>query len=187
MTNTDDSLAALAAPNGIRPQLAEKVTVRPLLFRCISGVGKNMALRKPARRRTIKRKQVLVIRGRDAAAIIERLDDAATAARYVSSPYHRARGSPMGNPRSRSWPHASKCNPYWRQTDATRALKDAIRAGQVSAEWDGQFPKYVWHQDAEILYEARLSNRDQGEYHAYPLEDKREWPRKFLVSDLTFL
>ena len=85
----------------------------------------------------------------------------------------------MGNfPATRRWPHASKCPPKWDRDAATRALREATRAGRVSAEWDANFPRFVWHLDVEgeTLYEARLSNRELGEYHAYPLEDPREWP-----------
>jgi hypothetical protein len=97
-------------------------------------------------------------------------------ARYVSSPYHRPPGSKMGQPASRRWPAASKCDPEWTLSDANAALKQAIRAGYISSQWEGRFPRYVWHLEGETVYEARLSNRDAGEYHAYPLQDKREWP-----------
>jgi hypothetical protein len=82
----------------------------------------------------------------------------------------------MGMPVGRRWPHASKCPPIWDRASATRALREGLRAGRVSADWDGGFPKFVWHLEDETLYEARLSNRELGEYHAYPLEDRREWP-----------
>jgi hypothetical protein len=96
---------------------------------------------------------------------------------YRSSPYHRVAGSQMGGfPAGRRWPHASKCPPTWDRESATRALREAIRAVMVSADWDGDFPKVVWYLEEETLYEARLSNRELGEYHAYPLEEKREWP-----------
>src|SRR5262245_25354045 len=39
-----------------------------------------------------------------------------------------------------------------------------------------KFPRLVWHLQDETLYEARLSNRELGEYHGYPLEDRCEWP-----------
>jgi hypothetical protein len=44
-------------------------------------------------------------------------------------------------------------------------------------EWRGVFPRYAWHKDGEIVYQAVLSNEEQGDYHAYPLEDPQEWPR----------
>jgi hypothetical protein len=81
-----------------------------------------------------------------------------------------------GAPASRRWPHASKCPPHWDQPSATRALRESLRAGRVSTDWYGNFPRFVWHLEGETLYEARLSNRELGEYHAYPLEDRREWP-----------
>lgn len=83
-----------------------------------------------------------------------------------------------GNLVGRRWPHASKCPAEWDRQSATRALREAIRAVRVSADWDegSDFPKFIWHLEGETLYEARLSNRELGEYHAYPLEDRREWP-----------
>jgi hypothetical protein len=103
--------------------------------------------------------------------------DAAEAARYVSNPYHRPPGSPMGQPIQRPYPHASKCPPSWDLAGATKALKAAIRAGWVSTNWRGGFPQAVWYKDSEFVYEAVLSNRTSGEYHGYPLESRDEWPK----------
>jgi hypothetical protein len=106
----------------------------------------------------------------------EALLRAAEAARYVSSPYHRSPGSPMGAPLSRR-AHASLCPPTWDQIEANRVLKAAIREGRVSTDWRSAFPSFAWHLDGEVLYEARLSNQDKGEYHGYPLESREEWPK----------
>jgi hypothetical protein len=85
----------------------------------------------------------------------------------------------MGRSSSRRWPIASKCPPVWTQQEATRVLRQSIIAGYVCT-WNGNdFPLFVWYRDDEILYEARLSNRTSGEYHGYPLEDRREWPKNF--------
>lgn len=40
---------------------------------------------------------------------------------------------------------------------------------------EGEFPRYVWYQDAGIVYEARLTNKELGEYKGYPL-NADEWP-----------
>jgi hypothetical protein len=105
------------------------------------------------------------------------LKNAADVAIYRGSPYHRTRQSRMGSSADRAWPDASKCDRRWTQETATRVLRGSIRDGQVSASWIGRFPKLVWTLVDDVLYEARLSNRVLGEYHAYPLEDKREWPQ----------
>jgi hypothetical protein len=42
-----------------------------------------------------------------------------------------------------------------------------------------EYPRYVWHLDADVLYEARLTNSGNGEYHGYPLEDRWQWPKNF--------
>jgi hypothetical protein len=104
------------------------------------------------------------------------LADAAERARYVGSPYHRPPGSPMGLPKDRRYPQASKCDIKWTKETANRALKESIRAGHVSAEWENGLPRRVWHRDGRVLYEAVLSNRELAEYHAYPLNEEREWP-----------
>jgi hypothetical protein len=84
----------------------------------------------------------------------------------------------MGSSVDRLWPDASKCDPRWTRELATRALRSAISDWHVSAAWNGDFPRMVWCFSGGILYEARLSNSGLGEYHAYPLEDEREWPKE---------
>jgi hypothetical protein len=133
-----------------------------------------MALAKPPRPHGLAR--------RPSKVLIESLSQeallrAAEAAHYVSSAYHRAPGSRLGRPLNRPYPHASRCPNSWDLAAATRALKAAIRAGRVSAEWRGDFPRYAWHVDGETVYEAVLSNRQAGDYHAYPLESRAEWPK----------
>lgn len=110
----------------------------------------------------------------------ERLVQAGNRARYLRSPYHSAAapgtgdGAPSRASRRR---FASKCEVKWVPELATEALQQAIRNGMVSAEWRGTFPRYAWHRDGDTVYQAVLSNEDRGEYHAYPLEDAREWPK----------
>lgn len=82
----------------------------------------------------------------------------------------------MGLAASRKWPTPSKCDPKWTQEEANRALKAAIRERYVSLQKDQGFPRLVWYRDGDVLYEARLSNAGQGDYHAYPLDGRWEWP-----------
>lgn len=140
-----------------------------------------MPLAQPQKRpKPLKKKEVLVIEQGNRAAASAALTNAANVAIYRGSPYHRTRQSPMGSSADRSWPDASKCDPRWTREAALRALRRSIRDGQVSASWIGSFPRLVWTLADGVLYEARLSNSVLGEYHAYPLEDKREWPQKLL-------
>jgi hypothetical protein len=133
-----------------------------------------MALSKPARRPqpSPKKREMLNI----TAAMRPILRKAGTEARYVGSPYHRLANSRIGRPTTRKWATTSKCDPDWTLETATRALREAILAGSASARWKNGFPCLAWHREGEVLYEARLSNSGLGEYHAYPLEDIREWP-----------
>jgi hypothetical protein len=50
-------------------------------------------------------------------------------------------------------------------------LQAAIQAGNYSAFFEGDFPRYVWYRDepGNITYEARLVNREQGCYKGYPV------------------
>lgn len=128
---------------------------------------------------SLKKRELLVLTGSNQNVYMPKLKEAGQRAVYAGSPYHRAAMSSLGGaPTARRWPHASKCPPVWNQGSTTHALREYIRAGRVSADWDEEatFPRLVWHKDGETLYEARLSNRELGEYHAYPLEDRREWP-----------
>jgi hypothetical protein len=68
---------------------------------------------------------------------------------------------------------ATKCPPHISDRDAVTAwLVDAVRKGNVSSAFDGDFPRYVWAQpDGEDgWYEARLTNQGLGEYKGYPLD-----------------
>jgi hypothetical protein len=133
-----------------------------------------MPLAKPRRQPARVRRQSNVLMEKPSQEALLR---AAEAARYVSSAYHRAPGSPIGPPLHRPFPHASRCPNSWDLAGATRALKEAIRTGCVSAEWRGDFPRFAWYMDGDTLYKAVLSNRQSGDYHAYPLESRAEWPK----------
>lgn len=74
---------------------------------------------------------------------------------------------------------ATKCPTHLKDPDVVTAwLADAIRRGNVSAAFDGDFPRYVWaHPEGEdSWYEARLTNQALGEYKGYPL-DASQQPR----------
>lgn len=49
-------------------------------------------------------------------------------------------------------------------------LREAILRGAVSDLREGEFPRYLWYQEAGIVYEGRLVKRGLGEYKGYPLE-----------------
>jgi hypothetical protein len=103
---------------------------------------------------------------------------AAAKVRYTGSPYHRSHGSTAG-PIAERTGLSSRCPPNWTNIEATRVLRVAILLERVSMIWEDGCPKFVWHLDGDVLYEARLTNRGNGEYHGYPLEDRWQWPRNF--------
>jgi hypothetical protein len=140
-----------------------------------------MALQKPQRQlapRQPKKKEMFAITPSNRTEVAALLKSAAERAQYTGSPYHRTAGSKMGSKTDRRWPDASKCDPDWTRDVATGSLRRAIADGTVSRAWQNGFPRLVWYLHEGVLYEARLSNSVSGEYHAYPLEDQREWPKE---------
>lgn len=75
---------------------------------------------------------------------------------YVISTEHKDYLTSAGPGNLRS--DATRC-PRGLNFDKVREwLKDAVRAGDVSAVLDGDFPRYAWTRIGTRVYEARLSN-----------------------------
>jgi len=106
----------------------------------------------------------------------ERLEAAAKNAKYRGSPYHCTTRNKGIVAAVRPYPLASKCADKWTHEVALKALVDGIKAGLVSDDWRGGFPRNVWFLDGVVVYEALLSNQVLGEYHGYPLNSREEWP-----------
>ena len=99
----------------------------------------------------------------------------AAQARYVGSPEHKTFPSFAGRMQARS--DATKCPTHLKDPDFITAwLADAIRKGNVSAAFDGDFPRYVWAlpEGEDSWYEARLTNQVLGEYKGYPLNANQQ-------------
>ncbi len=93
---------------------------------------------------------------------------------YVGSGEHKNFPSFAGPPHPRA--DASKCDPRLAdQYELTCWLQQAIREGRTGGQWDGDFPRYIWHRAGGVPYEARLVNRELGQYNGYPLAQD-EWP-----------
>jgi hypothetical protein len=103
---------------------------------------------------------------------LERIANRAT---YVGSPEHKDTPSLAGAPRPRA--DASICDRRFAQDfDEVRDwLRQAILSGNVSEYWEGDFPRYVWYQDGDTVYEGRLVNREAGSYKGFPLL-RFQWP-----------
>lgn len=92
-------------------------------------------------------------------------------AHYTGSPYHKdvpSFAGPIPAPR----PDASICprELSGRREQIDAWLKAAILNGQFAADWRNGLPHIVWHREADVVYEACLTNSATGEYHGYPLE-----------------
>ena len=85
------------------------------------------------------------------------------------NPYHcpGIRGQPLA---TRAKP-ASICPRRWSDEEATQALRNAMSRGNVSEIWEEGFPRYVWHRDGAVFYEARHTRGPSGSFHAYPIEE----------------
>lgn len=103
------------------------------------------------------------------------LDGLADRVSYVGSPEHKDFPSFAGPPRLRA--DASCCPREIRDAETViEWLQSAIRRGSISADWSGDFPRYVWHKEGDTVFEARLVNRGNGSYKGYPISVD-EWPR----------
>ena len=122
-------------------------------------------MRAPKRKREPSRQMGVPV-GVDVAALAGR-------ATYVGSAEHKDAPSFAGHPRPRA--DASICPRDLTQAQVEGWLRDAIRIGAVSANFEDSFPRYAWHKHEGIVYEARLINRELGQYKGYPLNDD-EWP-----------
>jgi hypothetical protein len=129
-----------------------------------------------------KRRRKLGRRAVDRAEARTGRADSVADARYVGSAEHKRYPSPAGSPALRS--DASECPPEIPYDDATSLLRDAIRAslrrGWHSALRDSRFPRYVWgfieagEPRRRYDFEARLTNRETGEYKAFPIDEAHD-------------
>ena len=125
-------------------------------------------MRAPKRKRPRHRTMGLPPDGVELAEVASRAD-------YVGSAEHKSYPSFAGSPALRS--DASRCDPALADRDElTEWLRSSIRSGNVSEQWEGEWPRYVWHRQGEECYEARLVNQGRGQYKGYPLAPE-EWPR----------
>jgi hypothetical protein len=127
-----------------------------------------------------QRERLDIKRGRVDGWIREDLrpDQVAESASYAGSGKHKRYPAPNleWTPIYRSG--TAECDQYangaWKRIE--KALKDAIRSACVQWEPDKQFSARAWAFVNNILHEARLSNPERGEYHAFPLPNRSQWP-----------
>ena len=107
----------------------------------------------------------------------KRLKEAADRAHYVGSPEHKRHPSFAGPPAPRAT--ATLCDARFADQQAllTGWIKSAIRMGQVSAIWNGDFPRNVWFENEGVVYEGRLVNQSEGGYKGWQLE-KSQYPKE---------
>lgn len=97
------------------------------------------------------------------------LDQVAESCRYVGSPYHKDRPGFAGMPVRR--PDASLCPSEL--ADCRDLVEQWLRAavlGGRTGKWEGGFPRYVWHREGDIVFEAKQGSPGSGDYHGYPLD-----------------
>ena len=97
------------------------------------------------------------------------LADIAENVRYVPSSYHDAT-DPSHRPRADATICPKEVSKKRRRIQVW--LRNAILAGRTGT-WCGGFPRYVWHREGDVIYEARQGPPGSGEYHGYPLHPKQ--------------
>jgi len=97
------------------------------------------------------------------------LDAMAEKVSYVLTPEHKDYLTTAGPGRLRS--DASACPRDLDFEQVLDWLREAVRARQISADFEGDFPRYVWARVEGRVYEARLSNSGLGAYKGYPIHD----------------
>src|SRR4051794_12496262 len=102
------------------------------------------------------------------------LAEVAAVVRYIPYAAHKAHYSLGVAPRPRS--DATPCPKEITAEQAQTWLREAIAVGDVGGSWEGKpYPRLVWKRVDDVVFEARLSNQESGEYHGYPI-DRQEWP-----------
>lgn len=124
-------------------------------------------MKAPKRRRPLSRARVEPPEGTDLAQLASR-------ASYVISPEHKDYLTEAGPGRLRS--DATPCPRDVTRDQAEAWLRRSLAAGYGSGPWGADsYPQYVWHRQGDAVFEARLTNSEQGAYKGYPLEPA-EWP-----------
>ena len=102
------------------------------------------------------------------------LDRLAGLVSYIGSVEHKDVPSCAGPPRLRVG-DASCCPLHTNDQEMVNGwLRSAIRRGATGGLWESGFPRYAWYVSENVVFEARLVNRGNGEYKGYPL-DPDEW------------
>jgi hypothetical protein len=130
--------------------------------RAASSTDRELLMRAPRRRRPRRDDQLPQSSTVDLDSMAEKVD-------YIISAEHKDYLTSAGPGRLRS--DASACPRGLSFDEVTRWLQEAVRAGQVSADFDGDFPRYAWARTGDRVYEARLSNSGLGQYKGYPIQD----------------
>lgn len=120
-------------------------------------------MRTPGRRRPRKETRYQPSRQAELSEIAEK-------ASYTPSPEHKDYLTSAGPGRLRS--DASACPRGLDFNIVLEWLRGAISDGNISADFEGDFPRYAWARVDDRAYEARLSNSGLGEYKGYPILDQ---------------
>ena len=101
-------------------------------------------------------------------------EDVAMRARYVGSGEHKSLpldASYAVESAAHKRSDSSRCDPKITREQAEQVLREAIKLGNVSAEFQDNFPAYVSGRIEGQFYAARLINREAGHYKAWPIEE----------------
>ncbi|WP_448062021.1 hypothetical protein [Cellulomonas hominis] len=94
----------------------------------------------------------------------------AAKARYEPSAEHKGRGHDFPGVGSRLRTDATECPAGVTLNEIQRWLREALEAGDVGGIWEPDtYPQLVWRRVDGGVFEGRVSNRDLGWYHGYPI------------------
>lgn len=101
----------------------------------------------------------------------------ASVARYTASSDHKGAGHRFKGTQSGLRTDATECPTNLGQKQVESWLRAAIAAGDVGGIWEPDtYPQLVWKRVDGLVFEGRVSNRDSGWYHGYPIT-AAEMPR----------
>lgn len=114
--------------------------------------------------------------------IVPKLEEISRCVSYQGSPDHKT-AQYYNNELPRPRADAEKCPPNLCHSKEeyqkiVALLREAIKNGFVSDAFEGNFPRFVWSNALGdgIVYEARLTNKEQGIYKGYPRSDLTSIP-----------
>ena len=103
--------------------------------------------------------------------------------KYIGSPYHKSNPGDFGlTPPTAPRQDATLCDEAGvsSKREAIRLLRKGASYGLVDEHEVNGFPRRIWSVRKDgVVFEARLSNEEKGQYHGYPLLKSDSFSARF--------